>query len=417
MNIVDCPIEDVIPYARNPRKNTAAIAAVVASIREFGFRQPIVVAPDMTVVVGHTRLEAARALGLATVPVHVAEGLTEAQAKAYRLADNRTGENAEWDDDLLALEIADLDGDIDLSLTGFTEEELAALGAINLGGGLTDPDTMPDAPEHPITALGDVWSLGVHRLMCGDSTIAESVALLMQGRLCELVVTDPPYGVSYADKNRHLNAVAPANRIQVPIENDHLDKEGTQALWKSAFAQMSAVMQRGAVVYCFMPQGGDQMMLMMMMMMGAGIEPRHELIWVKNNHVLGRVDYAYKHEPILYAWKDAGHKFHGDFQTSLLEFHKPQKSDLHPTMKPVPLIVRLIENSSVKGGLLYEPFSGSGTTIIAAEETGRECYAMELSPSYVDVAVTRWQNFTGQEAVLEGDGRTFNVIAEARAAA
>ena len=246
-----------------------------------------------------------------------------------------------------------------------------------------------------------------HRIMCGDSTDADMVARLMNGEKAELVVTDPPYGVSYADKNTFLNAADKGDRNETPIASDHLGKEQTQAMWKSAFANMADAMNKGAVVYCFMPQGGDQMMMMMMMMTGAGIEPRHELIWLKNNHVLGRTDYAYKHEPILYAWKEGGHKFYGDFQTSILEFPKPQKSDLHPTMKPVPLIEKLIANSSRNGGLLYEPFSGSGTTIIAAEQTGRRCYAMELSPQYVDVAIRRWQEFTGQHAVHAITGEDF----------
>ena len=170
-------------------------------------------------------------------------------------------------------------------------------------------------------------------------------------------------------------------------------------MWKEAFARMNESMNGGAVVYCFMPQGGDQMM-MMMMMMGAGIEPRHELIWLKNNHVLGRVDYAYKHEPILYAWKKGGHKFYGGFQTSVIECKRPNASKLHPTMKPVELVAKLMENSSKIGELVYEPFCGSGTTIIAAEQLGRKCYGMEISPNYCDVIVKRWENLTGKKAVL-----------------
>jgi len=198
-----------------------------------------------------------------------------------------------------------------------------------------------------------------------------------------------------------LNAISPGNRIQTQMANDHGSKEDIQFMWKSAFEQMSSVMKPAAVVYCFMPQGGDQMM-MMMMMMGAGIEPRHELIWLKNNHVLGRVDYAYKHEPILYAWKDGGHKFYGDFQTSVIECNKPQKSDLHPTMKPVELVERLIRNSSLPGEIIYEPFSGSGTTIIACEQLNRQCRAIEISPAYVAVALQRYADATGDMPELMG---------------
>jgi DNA modification methylase len=261
---------------------------------------------------------------------------------------------------------------------------------------------VPEPPVDPITKLGDLWILGEHRVLCGDSTKAEAVARLMAAKLASLVVTDPPYGVSYADKNAFLNAIDKGNRVQTPIENDHLDKKDSQQLWKDAFTHMNAAMHPGASVYCFMPQGGDQMMMMMMMMMiGAGIEPRHELIWLKNNHVLGRTDYAYKHEPILYAWKAGGHKFYGGFQTSVLEFDRPNASKLHPTMKPVELISRLIENSSLRGDLLYEPFCGSGTTLIAAEQLGRKCYGMELSPHYCDVIVKRWENMTGKKAFKE----------------
>jgi DNA modification methylase len=218
----------------------------------------------------------------------------------------------------------------------------------------------------------------------------------MQAHQARLVITDPPYGVAYADKNAFLNTIGPANRIETPIVNDHLTKPQMQALWKAAFTVMAAVMAPGAVIYCFMPQGGDQMMMMMMMMMeGAGIEPRHELIWLKNNHVLGRVDYAYKHEPILYAWKDGGHHFYGDFQTSILEYAKPQKSDLHPTTKPVALIEHLMQNSSRPGEGVYDGFVGAGTTLIAAENLGRVCYACELDPGYVAVTLERYRQLTG----------------------
>jgi DNA modification methylase len=257
------------------------------------------------------------------------------------------------------------------------------------------------------TARGDVWLIEsastpgqMHRLMCGDSTNAEDVARLMNGKLCKLVVTDPPYGVGYADKNAFLNAADKGNRIQTDIAGDHGSKSDIQEMWRMAFANMNTVMAPGAVVYCFMPQGGDQMMMMMMMMMGAGIEPRHELIWLKNNHVLGRSDYNYKHEPILYAWKAGGHKFYGDFQTSVIEVNKPQKSDLHPTMKPVELIVILVNNSSQRGEILYEPFSGSGTTLVAAEQTGRVCYGMEIAPEYVAVTLQRCADM-GLTPVLE----------------
>ena len=241
---------------------------------------------------------------------------------------------------------------------------------------------------------GQLWVMasktgkGEHRLLCGDSTNAEDVARVMGGEKVSLVVTDPPYGVAYADKNKFLNVIAPGNRIQTDIVGDHGSKEDIQNMWRMTFANMNQIMLPGAVVYCFMPQGGDQMM-MMMMMMGAGIEPRHELIWLKNNHVLGRTDYAYKHEPILYAWKDGGHKFYGDFQTSVIEVNKPLKNDLHPTMKPVELIEKLIANSSTSQQLVYEPFGGSGTTMVACEQLGRQCRMIEIEPKYCAVILER----------------------------
>ena len=247
--------------------------------------------------------------------------------------------------------------------------------------------------------LGQLWTCGAHRVLCGDCTDAEDVARLMLDEQATLVITDPPYGVSYADKNAFLNTIGPANRIETPIVNDHLSKSDMQALWKTAFSLMAIHMAPGAVVYCFMPQGGDQMM-MMMMMEGAGIEPRHELIWVKNNHVLGRVDYAYKHEPILYAWKAGGHHFYGDFQTSLFEFPKPQKSALHPTTKPVELIARLVENSSLPDEVLYDGFLGAGTTLIAAEQLKRRCRGIEIDSGYVAVTLQRYYNLTGDRPKL-----------------
>ncbi len=279
--------------------------------------------------------------------------------------------------------------------------ELAESNGLYLEEKEIQEDEVPEIAEEAITKPGNLWILGEHRLLCGDSTKAEDVARLMDYELCKLVVTDPPYGVSYADKNAFLNAIDEGNRNQTPIVNDHLEKSDAQKLWKEAFTHMGNAMDAGACVYCFMPQGGDQMMMMMMMMQGAGIEPRHELIWLKNNHVLGRTDYAYKHEPIMYAWKNGGHKFYGDFQTSILEFSRPSSSKLHPTMKPVELICKLIENSSKSGELLYDPFLGSGTTLIAAEQLGRKCYGMEISPQYCDVIVKRWKNLTGKKATLE----------------
>ena len=411
MKVERLATDGLIPYARNAKKHDdAQVAQIAASIREFGFNNPVLIDQDNGIIAGHGRVLAARKLGLAEVPCIRLGHLTDTQRRAYIIADNRLTETGGgWDTELLALELEDLRlDDFDLDLTGF---EAAALEEI-LGDGMGDAGSdLPEDTEPEIdraeelrqkwgVETGQLWKLGEHRLLCGDSTRAEDVARVMGEDLATLVVTDPPYGVSYADKNAFLNAVDKGCSVQTAIANDHLSKDATQELWRAAFAAMASAMGKGGVVYCFMPQGGDQMMMMMMMMMDAGIEPRHELIWLKNNHVLGRTDYAYKHEPILYAWKEGGHKFYGDFQTSILEFARPQKSDLHPTMKPVPLIERLMANSSQEGEAVYEPFSGSGTCLIACENLKRRCRAIEISPAYVAVALERWHQHTGQTPVL-----------------
>lgn len=322
--------------------------------------------------------------------------IESAQGRSLQIGDNVIANKGYvQDDELMAALLGNIAAD-DARLVqaaGFEESDVRALmESIGQGEAKADPGAQVDKAaqlqEQWQVERGDLWAIGKHRLLCGDSTNADDVARVMGGQLASLVVTDPPYGVEYADKNAFLNAIARGNRIQEPIAGDHQSKENTQAMWKSAFREMANVMSPGAVVYCFMPQGGDQMM-MMMMMMGAGIEPRHELIWLKNNHVLGRVDYAYKHEPILYAWKEGGHHFYGDFQTSILEFDKPHKSDLHPTMKPVELIARLIENSSQYNEVVYDPFGGSGTTMVACEQLSRQCRMIEISEKYCAVILQR----------------------------
>ena len=411
MKVERLATDGLIPYARNAKKHDdAQVAQIAASIREFGFNNPVLIDQDNGIIAGHGRVLAARKLGLAEVPCIRLGHLTDTQRRAYIIADNRLTETGGgWDTELLALELEDLRlDDFDLDLTGFEAaslEEILGAGVGDAGSGLPE-DTEPEIDRAEElrqkwgVETGQLWKLGEHRLLCGDSTRAEDVARVMGEDLATLVVTDPPYGVSYADKNAFLNAVDKGCSVQTAIANDHLSKDATQELWRAAFAAMASAMGKGGVVYCFMPQGGDQMMMMMMMMMDAGIEPRHELIWLKNNHVLGRTDYAYKHEPILYAWKEGGHKFYGDFQTSILEFARPQKSDLHPTMKPVPLIERLMANSSQEGEAVYEPFSGSGTCLIACENLKRRCRAIEISPAYVAVALERWHQHTGQTPVL-----------------
>lgn len=419
-------LSDLTPDNRNANKGTAkGQKAIVNSIQRSGAGRSIVVDKHGQIIGGNKTAEAIAEVFGAETEVQVIEtdgkrllvhkrtdlDLSDPSpnnpARQLAYADNLTSwASFELDP---AQVMADIEAGFDFEAVDISLPDLGELlgKAANelLAGDNSGQDTEPEIDKAEELRVkwgvepGQLWQLGDHRLICGDCTDPAVVARVMGGEKAALCVTDPPYGVEYADKNKWLNAISRGNRIQTPIENDHASKDDTQAMWKAAFEQMGNTLHPGGVVYCFMPQGGDQMM-MMMMMMGAGIEPRHELIWLKNNHVLGRVDYAYKHEPILYAWKDGGHKFYGDFQTSILEYPKPLKSDMHPTMKPVPLIEKLTSNSSKPDEVVYEPFSGSGTTIIACENLGRRCRAIEISPGYVAVSLQRWADHTGKTPQL-----------------
>jgi DNA modification methylase len=389
-------IGSIIPYARNPRRNESAVAKVAASLREFGWRQPIVVDAEMVVVAGHTRLEAARSLGMDEVPIHIATGLTPEQIKAYRLADNRVGQEAEWDEDLLRLELSELDAvDFALDLTGFDADELIGLMADPFEEGQTDPDEVPDLPEEPVTVAGDVWLLGKHRLVCGDSTNADDVAKCLNGVEPHLMVTDPPYGVNYdADWRNHAlraDGTAVGDRAVGKVENDD------SADWSEAWALFP-----GDVAYVW--HAPQQANVVADSLIACGLNIRAQIIWAKNNIVIGRGDYHPKHEPLWYAVRKnrKGHYCGGRKQSTVWEIDKPMKSETgHSTQKPVECMKRPIENNSSIGQAVYDPFLGSGTTIIAAEMTRRMCHGLEISPEYCDVIVQRWQNFTGRKAEIE----------------
>lgn len=404
------PLDSLIPYARNSRTHSEEqITKIAASIKEFGFLNPVIVDGESGIVAGHGRVMAAKKLGMDEVPVIEASHLTEAQRRAYVIADNRLALDAGWDDEMLRVEFAELEGlGFDLELTGFTLDEIKALEPEQLTEGLTDEDAVPEVPEQPVTVLGDVWVLGRHRLMCGDSTSVDEVNTLIQESMVDLVVTDPPYGVSYADKNKSLNKSGKGNRIQTPIKNDHLQGSELKDFFLASFSCLYLAMKPGSPFYIFAPQGGEQM-IMMMMMQEASLPVRHELIWVKNNHVLGRADYHYKHEPVLYGWKDgAGHPWYGDRNKfSIWNVNKPAQSKLHPTMKPVELVEIPIQNSSKGHDVVLDLFGGSGTTLIACEKTNRIARLMELDPKYCDVIVKRWQDFTGKQAIHAETGKTF----------
>ena len=402
MDVIELPLGQIIPYARNPRRNEKAVAAVAASIAEFGWRQPIVVDENMVVLAGHTRLEAARQLGLETAPVHVARGLTEAQARAFRIMDNRSAQNAEWDEDLLGLELGDLvEAEFDLGLTGFTEEELSALMnglAEDETGPQEGEDEIPDTPEDPVSRPGDLWILGNHRLLCGDSTVATDVERLLDGVKPLLMVTDPPYGVEYDPAWRNQAGAAKTRRTGKVLNDDRAD-------WREAWALFP-----GDVAYVW--HGALHAATVAESLKAAGFAIRSQIVWAKDRLVLSRGDYHWQHEPCWYAVKKTG-KGHwaGDRkQTTLWQISgKDQDTDtVHGTQKPVECMRRPILNNSSPGQAVYEPFMGSGTTLIAAETTGRVCLGIELNPAYVDVAVERWQRFTGRQGVLDGDGRSFD---------
>lgn len=352
------------------------------------------------IIVGHTRHKAALELGLETVPVHVADNLTEKQIKAYRILDNKTGEVAEWDDELLAIELEDL-SEFDFSEYGFEFDDTKKKDID------TSDDDVPESQSVALSQLGDIWICGQHRVMCGDSSSNADMSRFMIDK-CDLYICDPPYGVFYADKNRFLNSISPAHRIQEPIPQDHGTPEAMKEFWTNLFNVAKNFAKDDSSYYLFGPQGGD-LMTMMMSIKDAGWLFKHCLIWVKNNHVLGRCDYNYKHEPILFGWSKK-HNFYGSGSCcSLLEHDKPAKSDLHPTMKPVSLIMELIQNSSKEQDLVLDSCLGSGTTLIACERLNRICYGCEISPNYVDVILRRFYKETGVVPYLEATGEPFPV--------
>ncbi len=396
LQVESWPLESIKPYEQNPRVNGDAVDAVANSIKRFGFRSPIIVDANGVIVCGHTRLLAAKKLGLTHAPVHHASDLAEDEARALRLADNKTAEIADWDYDLLPLELSALkDLDWNLADLGFSDEELARMlgEEAESAEGATEADAVPevDESEPPVSVLGEVYALGRHRLLCGDATDVKAVAILLAGQPIDLMFTDPPYGVSYADKNKFLNASDKGNRIQAEIENDHLTMEETARLWTAAFKAWAPHLGDHSAYYICTASSNGLLPLMLDTMEAAGMPYRHQLIWAKNVHVLGRSDYCYKHEPILYGWAKR-HKFYGggEQKFSVWEYPKPTANKLHPTMKPVALIENAILNSTDKGMLVVDPFLGSGSTLIAAERTGRVCVGMELEPRYCDVIRRRW---------------------------
>ena len=400
-------IARVVPYARNPRRNDAAIAKVAASIKEYGFRQPIVVDEEMVIIAGHTRLQAAQALGLKKVPVHIATGLTQAQVKAYRLADNRTHEDSEWDEELLAIELGELDElGFDLDLTGFEAIELEKLLDGAEVNGLTDDDEVPEAPAVAVTKEGDIWLLGDHRLICGDSTKGKTMKTLMGDELADMVFTDPPYNVDYGQSMKDK-----ARGKTRKIKNDNLGDDFQQFL-TDACKEMVKIC-KGALYICM---SSSELHTLFQAFREAGGKWSTFIIWGKNHFTMGRADYQRQYEPILYGWPEGNKHFWcgARDQSDLWHYDKPKNNDLHPTMKPVELVCRAIENSSKTRDIILDSFGGSGTTLIACEKLKRQARLIELDPVFCDVIVKRWEEFTGLNAKLAGEEKTFAQISEAR---
>jgi len=391
IKIAQVSVQSLIPYARNSRKHSdEQVAQIAASIKEFGWTNPILVDGENGIIAGHGRLAAARKLGLEEVPVIELAHLTEIQKRALIIADNKLALNADWDNEMLALELEELQLEgFDLALTGFDEDELNKLMPVEVEG-LTDEDAVPDVPEEPITKPGDIYLLGKHRLMCGDSCSTNDMEKLCDGQLVDIWLTDPPYNVAYEGGTKE----------KLTIKNDSMADDQFRQFLRDAYVTADLVMKPGAVFYIWHAdsegynfRGAAQ---------DAGWKVRQCLIWKKSSLVMGRQDYHWRHEPCLYGWKEgASHLWAADRkQTTILEFDKPSRNGEHPTMKPVALFEYQLLNNTKGGDIVLDSFGGSGTTLLAAEKHGRYARIMELDPKYCDVIVKRWEEFTGKKAEL-----------------
>lgn len=425
MNIQNYKIDELVPYDKNPRINDAAVDLVANSIREFGFKQPIVIDQNHVIIAGHTRWKAARLLGLREVPCVMADDLTPIQVKAYRLADNKVAEASDWDFDLLNLELSELD--IDMSAFGFDMEDSDAAEVVEA----VEDNYDPVVPEEPTAKVGQVYQLGQHRLMCGSSTDPADMEKLLDGAVMDLCVTDPPYNVNYGANTDARMKYGKSGKPGRRILNDNMSEGAFYDFLLDFYRNMINALKEGGAYYIF--YSDTEGLNFRKALIEAGGQVKQTLIWVKNTFVLGRQDYQWQHEPVLYGWKPgAGHYFTDErthttvmedkidpkkmtkaelvawaqsvlscsLETTVLRENKPVVSDLHPTMKPVKLVGRLVANSSPRGGLVLDSFGGSGSTLIACEQLGRICYMMELEPRYVDVIIDRWEKLTGKKAVL-----------------
>ena len=384
MNIVNVKIAEVTPYANNPRNNDGAVESVAKSIEKFGFIGAIILNKDKVIINGHTRVKACKKLGMETVPAIIVDHLTKEQEDALRIADNKTGEIAEWNEELLRAELKALEeAGFGIEDLGFDNSELEALleGDVSVSVGETDPNAAPEVPEVAVSRPGEVYVLGNHRLVCGDSTKAEDVGRVCKEGEADMWLTDPPYNVAYEGSNG------------LTIQNDSMEDVKFREFLRTAFGHAEKTLKPGAPFYIFHADSEGYNFR------GAchdiGLRVRQCLVWKKNALVLGRQDYQWIHEPCLYGWKEGGpHPWYADrSQTTVMEFNKPKKNDVHPTMKPVEMLVYLLQNSSKRGDVVLDTFGGSGSTLIACEQTGRVCKTVELDPRYCDAIRRRWAEF------------------------
>lgn len=395
MEIKRINIKDLKPHPKNPRVHpNSAIKKLTRSIKEFGWTNPILVSNDGYVLAGHARLKAAEKAGLKEVPV-IYLPLEGTKAEAYMITDNKLQEETDWDEDKLKDLLEELNAtDINMEITGFDSKEIDKL--ISEFSTEIKEDKVPELHEKPTVKYGDIWQLGRHRLMCGDSTNRRDVKKLMNGETADSLITDPPYGVDYAVKNVFLNKMYNGSRLETNIINDNIKE------YRKFYREFldTAILSEYNTVYVFISV--RELLNMLLAFQDAGYYMSSILVWVKNNHILSRNDYAFQHEDIIYGWKGK-HKFYGEFSSTVIFEDKPIKNDLHPTMKPVKLIAKLINDGSDVGAIIYDPFGGSGTTLIASEQLNRRCYMMEITPEYCDIIVKRWEQFTG-EKVVKVDG-------------
>lgn len=396
MQIISKKIEEIKEYENNPRNNDNAVEYVARSIKDFGFKIPIIVDKNNVIVAGHTRYKAAKELNLTEVPCIVADDLTDEQIKAFRLVDNKSAELAEWNLELLNIELENIH-DIDMNLYNFELSELL--------DNVIEDDYEIELPEEPKTKHGDIYKLGNHYLMCGDSTKESDVAKLMNNNKADLFLTDPPYNVALGNHDTPETARQRHRRTDgLIIMNDKMSDNDFLDFLTKCFSIAKDNMKDGASFYIW--HADNESLTFRQALKNSGLELRQTLIWNKNAITLGRQDYQWKHEPCLYGWKDgASHSWFSDrSQPTVLDFKKPSKSEGHPTMKPIELFAYQIKNSSKVNDIVLDTFGGSGTSIIACEQLNRICFTMELDPRYCDVIVDRWETFTNQKAeLISGD--------------